>query len=186
MTPTVENVLSVYRRGTPEQIAEGMTWYPHTNAFARSLSSDVSTAAGVIAALSPRIQWKYNKVLAAKAFADGRLTSGGFKDNVEKANRILDGTDPEHVLGLGKGKKTLNFYRNIVQPKGNEVTIDTWAFRVATGMTTTPTNKDMKILERKGVYEAFADCFREAAVHIGICAPEIQAVTWTIVRGKAH
>lgn len=184
MTPTVDNVLAVYRRATPKQRSEGMMWYPEMNEFARSLYPAVHVSAGVLAALSPRIQWKHAMQLAQRAFADGQLSGGHFPDNISKANRIINGSDPEHVLGLGRGKKTLNFYRNLVQPYGNEVTVDTWAFRVATGMTTTPTNKDMKILERKGVYEAFADVYREAAVHYGMCPPEMQAITWVVIRGK--
>jgi phosphate-selective porin len=113
------------------------------------------------------------------------LTGGGFSDNVAKANRILNGEDPENVLGQGKGKKTLNFYRNILNPNGNDVTVDTWAFRIAVGMDRTPTNKEMKVLERNGVYEQFANAYRVAAIMRDIPAPSaIQATTWVVMRGR--
>lgn len=184
MTPDVDNVLAVFRRATVEQYRDGHAWYPETHQFARSLSRDVETAAGVIAALSPRIHWDYNMTLAREAFNTGKLTGGGFSANVAKANRILGGEHPTNVLGQGRSKKTLNFYHNIVNPYGNEVTVDTWAFRIATGITTTPTEKDIRILQRKGVYDSFAESYREAAILFNIPAPAMQAITWVVMRGK--
>jgi hypothetical protein len=162
------------------QLLEGSEWYIRAYHFARSLSSDVKTAAGVIAALSPRQSWEYNVKLAERAFTDIGLVEGAFSANIEKANRILHGEDPEIVMATAK--KTLNFYRSIAEPFGNHVTIDVWAARVATGFWCL--DADMKAMKRKGVYESFADAYREAASIHNIPVTAMQAITWGVRRDE--
>ena len=186
MTPTVENVLSVYRRSTPADMAEGMAWYIDAHKYARRAgggrAEHVARNAGIIAALSPMNEWKNNKRKAAEFISlrgrviavKGQPNGIGLGDNVNKARRIYNGEDPLDVL---KGDKVRAFYRTILDPFGDiEPVIDRHAFDIAVGKRTD--NKTRSALQRKGVYETFADIYREAARQANIGAAEMQATTW--------
>lgn len=183
--PTPENVIAVYRHAELRHIAAGLQWYPDANALARRLSpGDTARGAGVIAALSPQTSWQINMRLAVRAFDEG-FASGHTGVNETKANRILNGESPEDVLGWNNpkatsGHKVRNFYRNILNPLGNEVTIDRHAFDIAIGE---PLGQGKRLqLNRKGGYDLLADIYREAAHSVGILPSQIQAITWTAWR----
>lgn len=177
LVPTVENILAVYRNARPEHLAAGLQWYPDAHTFARALSKgDVSKGAGVIAALSPQTSWAQNMTLASRAFVEGTAT-GHTGDALGKANRILAGEPPLDVLG---GSKVRSFYANIVDPIGPDVTIDRHAHDIAVGMPTD--NKARGQLSRKGVYELFADTYREVSALVSIPVAALQAVTWVAWR----
>lgn len=185
LKPTVENILSVYRAARPEQIAAGLQWYADAHTFALAISNgDIVTGAGVIAALSPQTSWAQNMTLASRAFVEG-FASGQTGANVSKANRILAGESPEDVLGWNNpkaksGHKVRNFYRNIVDPTGRECTIDRHAHDIAVGEQTD--SKTRGQLDRVGVYDLFADIYREAAKLVGIPVAALQAITWVVWR----
>lgn len=173
MIPTVQNVIDVYRRATPEQYRAGMDWYVQTHNFARSLDSNVSRAAGIIAAYSPRQPWELNKIRAIETYNKG-YAHGHTKVVCAKVQAIWEGGDPLVILG---GKKTTNFYLNILDPYSNSgVTIDRHAFDIAVGEITD--DKARGILSRKGVYESFAAVYVAAAGLFNIPAPAMQAITW--------
>lgn len=174
---TVDNILSVYRAARPEQLAAGMSWYPDAHTFALAISNgDLHKGAGVVAALSPQMPWSRNMTYAARAFVDG-FASGNTGANNEKANRILQGALPLDVLG---GNKVRAFFANIVDPTGTEVTIDRHAFDIALGMQTESKVKGK--LGNKGVYDDFADTYRQTAKLIGIPVATLQAITWIVWR----
>jgi hypothetical protein len=176
MEPNPENILEIYRRATVEQYQEGINWYPSTREFARSLDKNVNRAAGVIAALSPQCNWGRNKALAIRAYRDG-FASGHTGTQCNKVNAILAGADPEIVLN---GKKTTNFYRNIIDPYSHFVTVDGHSFDVAVGMKTGEWAR--KSLQRKGVYERFSDAYTEVASLFNMPVASMQAVTWVAWR----
>lgn len=145
-------------------------WYRESRRTARALAKKhgvtLSTAAGVIAALSPRVQWKVNVRLADDVLA-GREHSGGFLANWEKAERIRDGERPLDVLG---GPKVTSFYRAIMGDEDAAV-VDTWMW------------KAMNLAPGSVPYEEAANAMREAAHHVGVPVAQFQAIVWTEIRG---
>ena len=188
-TPKVSNVLAIYNVATADDIRHGMAWYLDAHNYAHILAGGnrgrfgharkVSLAAGVIAALSPLNHWENNKRKAAQLYAqNGDGTGVGLKRNVAKAIEIYNGADPLDVLG---GDKVRSFYLTILDPSGDHSpVIDRHAFDIAVGERTD--DKRRGILGRKGVYEEFANVYREAAIIAGTGAAQMQAITWVAWR----
>ncbi len=126
-------------------------------------------AAGVIAAISPRMRWSANVVLA-DAICGGETVQGVFGANLAKAARILAGERPLDVLG---GDKVRAFYRAI-QGDPNAVVLDVWMMRAAGWTKATLSTKE---------YESLATALLAAASREGIDPADFQAVVWTHVRG---
>jgi hypothetical protein len=185
LKPMVENILAPYRAARPEQIAAGLAWYADAHTFALAISNgDLVKGAGVIAALSPQTSWAQNMTLASRAFVEG-FASGQTGDNKAKADRILNGEHPDDVLGWNNpkaksGHKVRNFYRNIVDPTGPEVTIDRHAFDIAVGYETDSATRGQ--LGRVGQYDLFADTYCEAARVLGVPPAVAQSITWLVWR----
>lgn len=160
-----ENILAVYRRAIADDIREGMEWYAYAHGIAQE-ANDVSTGAGILSALSPRMPWYRNVILARQAFVKP-LTGGALGNSIAAANRIQAGENPLDVLG---GLKTRAFYGNILDPADSEiVTVDTHAIKIA-GI-----NRDSV---GKRLYSDIADGYREAAMQFNILPQQIQAITW--------
>jgi hypothetical protein len=189
-SPSVANVLAVYNRATADQIRWGLEWYPFAHRTALAMGGGrgyhIARNAGIIAALSPMNGWNNNIRKARQVISmrgnivireDG--SNGiGLSSNVAKAVAIYRGADPADVLN---GDKVTSFYRSILNPTGDtRPTVDRHAFDIAVGERTD--DKRRGILGRKGVYEEFADVYREAARIVGIGAPQMQAITWVAWR----
>lgn len=166
----------------PDAVADGLAWYRTARSTARALAREhgttLATAAGVVAALSPRNRWSVNvsqaaRVLEAAAAPAGRCPRVSTTLNRERAWRIARGERPLDVLG---GPKVRSFYRNIVGDR-SAVTVDVWAARVV-GVTEAE-------LGRIGGYELVADAYRAAGVELGWAPCDVQAVAWVAVRGAA-
>jgi hypothetical protein len=168
MTMTDE-ILSVYERATTDDIMTGMTWYASAHMIARE-AGNVVAGAGIIAALSPRMPWYRNILLARQAFV-GNLNGGCLKRSIANANAIATGAHPLDILN---GLKTRAFFDNILNPLlSTAVTVDVHAIRIAG-------------IERdsvgKGLYNDIADAYRTAASKVGIMPLDLQAITWTTYR----
>lgn len=186
--PTIEDmvarILDAYDRASATDMAEGERWYESARMTAKALSAgtNISTehAAGVIAALSPRVQWGVNVRAAADIISAAGRTSqypfvAGYRTNVEKAWRIANGEHPNDVLG---GPKVTNFYANIVGDE-NAVTVDVWSARTAEGKL----NKNAPQGRR---YLSIADSFRLAARARDVSPMVMQATTWVYIRRTAN
>ena len=177
LTPHLDNILRTYRDATAGQTAAGLAWYADAHTFALSLSDDIDRAAGVIAALSPRVNWARNMVLASRAFVEGRAT-GTLPHSCETATTILHGAPWREVLS---GPKTRAFAATIADPTDpHHVVIDRHALSIAIGRVST--DADSRVLARKGGYETFAECYRDAARTVGISPAQMQAITWVVWR----
>lgn len=190
-SPTVDNVLSIYNNSSAESLRTGLSWYRDAHNFAKTLDpKNVARAAGIIAALSPQSEWENNKNKAAQLYrqngivtldSEGKVGKGngiGLPDAVKKAIRIFHGEDPLDVL---KGDKVTAFYRTILNPTGDiDPVIDRHAFDIAVGERTD--DKTRSRLSRKGVYDEFANVYRDAARAAGIGSAQMQAVTWVAWR----
>lgn len=180
--PMVTNILAVYRNASPAQLAEGLAWYQTAHELAVILADshdgDVLKAAGVISALSPRVQWTYNQTLAIKTYAEKGITGGALGVNIRKADAIYNGAPVYNTL---KAPKTVAFAQTIADPTDAfAVVIDRHAVSVAIGRCST--DDDTKDLGRRGFYEAYASAYRIAAARVGISPSQMQAVTWVAWR----
>jgi hypothetical protein len=183
LKPTAGRVLRVYRAASPEQVTEGLEWYANAHDIAVALDpADPRAAAGVLAALSPRMTWGRNVELARRAYDDG-AASGTLGWACRKANAILVGADPLDVLS---GPKERAFFTLIATPADpRTVCIDRHAIDVAIGQRLDERDRATWFqLNRNGLYETFADCYRRAAARLQVRPGQVQAVTWVAWRAS--
>jgi hypothetical protein len=175
MTTTHENILRAYRSATDDQVRRGIEWYPDVHALATRLDrGNVRRAAGIIAALSPQVEWSRNLLLASRVYQDG-FASGCLRNNCLNADRIYGGEDFRVVL---KGPKTFAFARCIADPWiTDDVVIDRHAVSVAIGRNATTADQKAAV-GTPGRYHALADDYRAVADTIGLGPCTVQAITW--------
>ena len=181
--PEISNVMAVYRAARPEQIAEGMEWYPSQRDFLVSLDPDanVTRAVGIGAAISANTSWSANKTLAKKAYANWSGQGMGFKDKCAKVEAMLNGAAPMDVL---KGDKVISFYKTFMNPDGrdNMTVVDRHAYDIAIGADAPlGSNPRPGIGTPKG-YRDFHNVYLWAAQIAGITNLQMQAITWVVWR----
>lgn len=181
----VSNILAVYDKATPVDLAEGEIWYATARDFAIGLAAftgyPLPAVCGVIAALSPQRSWGENQ-RAAHALCTGRPVRG-LTRNTEKAKRILAGETPLSVFvppnpKRETGHKVRSFYRNL-RGQTSAVTVDRHAACIA-GLC------EVHALDRKGAYDDVADAYRAAAAERQVPSSTMQAVTWVTWRALKH
>ncbi len=154
--------------------AAGSGWYRKagkvTRAIARECGVSNATAAGVIAALSPRVQWVYN-VKAARLLLSG-VTPACFRQSLAKANRIAAGERPLKVLS---GPKVRAFYRALMGDQSAAV-VDVWTARAA--------GLSGDFLSARE-YSDVAAALQIGATECNTTVSTLQAVAWVQVRGRA-
>lgn len=182
MRPLTPRILRVYDSATPEQLAEGAEWYHNAHGLAASLDpKNPRRAAGVIAALSPRLPWAKNVELAGRVYAEGRA-SGVLGRSRRAADAIFGGADPLDVLG---GPKVRAFFTLINDPEDPKtVCVDRHAIDIALGDEKL-SDRTRPALHRGDMYERFCRSYRRAAVHLGCLPSAVQATTWVTWRA-AH
>jgi hypothetical protein len=162
-----------YREADEDTEQLGVGWYRESRVIARRIARrtnvSLSTAAGVLAAVSPRMRWSSN-VAVAEALCAGEPVTGVFRANLAKAERILGGAKPLSVLG---GDKVRAFYRAIMGDP-NAVVLDVWMMRAAGWEKGTLSSKE---------YAQVAEALTAAAARVGLDPADFQAVVWTHVRG---
>jgi len=158
-----------------EQAQAGAIWYAKAKGIALAMSTEtglpISSCAGVIAALSPRIDWDHNVIWAwqvVRAAVAGRACPPcNTTKNRAKAWAIAHGADPDETL---TGPKTNDFYHNIMGD-WTRVTCDSWAALVALGY---PLPNGVK----GGMYKAITAAYRLAAQWLGELPAIVQAKAW--------
>jgi hypothetical protein len=180
LTQARENILSIWDQAQLFDKANGFNWYPSAYQTAEriALEGKVSTeqAAGIIAALSPQMEWNKNVELAETSIKRKRF-GGHYTSSVNKAKAIFRGVRPESVLKSPDGHdKTFHFYQCIVS-KGemDSVCLDRHALAIALGRETT---KEERHALRRKVYRDLAEIYRNLAGELGIKPSELQAVSW--------
>lgn len=177
----VQCIRDTVARATPADWSDGIDWYrtahATANRMAQAYGTDTDTAARIIAVLSPRKRWSENVKAAdtiLRAWSEGSdipAIAGIFGANIRKAWEIANG-NPDAL----KGPKVTRFYHNIMGDD-THVTLDVWAMRAAGSddiAPRTPTH-----------YAEIAEAYVTVAREYGIPASALQAVAWTVVRGKA-
>lgn len=177
-TAMVRRIVAVWRGATAADLAAGLDWYAEAHATAAALAAGTGTvttaeAAGVIAALSPRAQWRVNVAWATRmvnAYATGGdMPAVSTTNNRATAWAILAGT-----LDGPRGIKTAAFMRAIMGDV-SAVVVDVWAARAAgIGHNFGPAE-----------YRRIAAAYTEAADRLGVAPRDLQAAVWVAVRGGA-
>jgi hypothetical protein len=185
MTTWETNIENMFGQATDAHYEEGIEWYSATNTFAHGLSDkygiSVRQAAGIIAAISPRVRWDKN-VLWADLFCKTGDAPIMYLSK-DKARRILDGEDPDVVFApksRNSGQKVRSFFNCIIDPGCDDVCIDRHAYDIAVGSKGTDSLRQP--LNRVGVYDNIRDAYRAVANKIGLIPNQLQAVTWVAWR----
>ena len=187
-TAMVRRITRAYRQASAAERAAGIGWYDAARREAYKIWPErPDLAAGVLAALSPRCQWStnvawsYAVIHAARngqdcpdvSTTDNRATAWGI---------VTTGADPLTHLGtlthtgrVISGHKVRAFYRNIMGDH-DAVTVDVWAYRVATGRQTAD------ITGRE--YREISAAYVRAAAILGISPRDCQAAVWVAARGS--
>lgn len=176
MTNLVQNIMDCYHRASFEEKQSGMSWYLDAQSIALEVGKgDVKLGAALIAVTSPLQRWEQN-VKVARHAAEFGSPYPGMKNIMDKVSRLLAGENPDDVVS---GQKVTSFYRNIVNPYGQSVTVDRHAFDIAMA---TRFNPEGRPSLGKRQYEIISDAYRKAAESLGIVPLELQAVTWVTWR----
>ena len=185
------HIQAVLDLASAQDWAEGRTWYSTAHEAAehigRTYGVSTSTAAGVIAALSPRNKWERNLIdaeqlistyVAAGTQAAKAVKVCTFTNNKAKALRILecDGS-PSSVRAILSGPKLTEFFNCIVA--ADDVCIDGHAYAIWFGQRLTLDKvPSIGIKLRRAIK---ADYVAVAAAN-GLKPFEAQAITWTAWR----
>ena len=177
---------------TQEEIDKARQWYDIAQEDARQIAIEFDMAvfevAGVIAAISPNLEWERNKANAytlIKAYLDGdgvdSFKISAYNQNKYKAWRIMqEKPDYEGMKVILNGKKIVPFYSNIM---GEDViTIDGHArniyYNERVGLTDARTHVGVK--ENRHLTAEYAKVAKE----LGLLGRELQAITWVAWKKK--
>jgi len=187
MQDILRRLVEMYRSCDERTINTGRMWYDVARSEAQRLSQayflpTVAThAAGIIAVLSPAVQWEVNlrdaeTVCAARKGDDVKVsTYGQFKT---KAFAIRDGDSPTKWINPKTAPKTYAFWKCIVNPRNSKyVVIDRHALAACHGKALSDKDRGRE-LSRVGRYGFYSECYREAAKQVGILPLQFQATVW--------
>lgn len=181
IAPLTRRVTGAYRDATPEQLAAGELWYPEAHAVAVAQATEygvlTETAAGVLAAFSPRTGWGPNIMLAERFLAtEGRLERyGTLGRSTNQARRIYEGESPDMVL---RGPKTNAFFHAILTAGDTDTAVidrHAWDLLVGQRGANPPTNRQYREADEK---------MQRAAAILGVKVSVVQATTWLVQRAK--
>lgn len=173
------NIARVFATATPHELDAGQRWYPDAHALATRLADNgglcVETAAIVLAHLSPRTPWS-RTIIHAHALLTTGQAPGALGANLARARTALAAADPWTSFTV-TSLKTCAFAAAILGDP-DAIVIDVWSARVA-GI-----DDSARCLRRSGFYDATAELYRRVAHHHSITPAVLQAVTWTVIRGR--
>ena len=175
----MRNLAILYRKIENKR---GSDWYFQANIFAQNVSKsykvDLRKVCGIMAALSPAVNWEQNKketvtlIRINRGLHTKKFSFSTYGQNVIKAQKIYDGEiSPDKAFSLKTGPKTYNFYHNLLHPESPEyVTIDRHAFRVATG-------EEYNQISPKQ-YREIKEHYIRCAKRLGVLPNILQSVLW--------
>lgn len=185
----VDRIINAYGEATADEELTGLTWYgPDSDAILEQIGDVAAVAgieltreqcSGILAALSPSTRWGRNVDLAVE-FAEEGDCPHAYGLCIERARLIREGSTADSVLG---GRKVRSFFANILRPNSpGPVTVDRHALAIVYGRRLS--DRETKILERKGTYHVVAGAYRSAARRLGLHPHVVQAVTWVAWRRR--
>jgi hypothetical protein len=206
----VQNIHSFFNTLPSHVVERGRQWYPAVNEAVhkgvRGTSLSPLAGAGLVAAVSPNMDWENHNIAALKELSSlkdsdykaiaagdrssvaGMSISRAPKSGLVKAHRILQGEDVDEVLRRGSAPKTNAFAHNI-NLEDHFVTVDGRAHDIAA-------NRMQGWTQGRGIqsaalktgkptrYEHFEDAYRGATAAINaehglnLKPFEVQAATW--------
>ena len=191
LTQNQRHIQAVLDLASVSDVSAGKDWYLTARKAAIQLSDrygvDVTTACGVIAALSPRNRWTRN-LLDSENLINAYVTAGPdacdsiktctFSNNKNKAIRILACIPTLDVVeNILHGNKMTEFFRCIIGQ--NDVTIDGHAYSIWFGERVTLANvPSIGVKLRRQIK---ADYLVVAAKN-DLAGYELQAITWVTHR----
>jgi hypothetical protein len=187
-----EKIIAVLETASADNQAEGMTWYADVHELAAASPVGLVAGAGTLAALAPLFDWD-KTVAAAQALWAGQTEKplGVMSRSWATAQEIATGADPYKVFRIGaparrgRGEKTRNFFRNIVEPTDPEpVAVDRHAAAIVFNTLDRPALQ--VALTRAGGYERVADAYRSVAEERGLIPNQVQAITWLAWRDRHY
>ena len=172
---TSQQIELVIQQASPRQIEDGVAWYQKAHQFCKELSEEFGVefnkVCGIVSALSPQKRWDLNKRIARDYLMGKRNIHT--KTQVSKCEWIMRGDNIEKCLG---GLKTVNFFHNILDPKDNDwFTIDRWILNIF--------NESPSLSPKK--YNQLKQVCINYSKQTPWVSPEVQAIAWVVVRGKA-
>lgn len=192
-TKNVNNIKAIYLLATTQEKIDGANWYKSAHRIALNLADNygltLQTAAGVIAALSPRNKWSRNVIDAENLIetfvrdpeSAVNIKVCTFNKNKEKALKILRNNQDfftDNTREILSGPK-LNEFFNCILGVEDDVCIDGHAYCIWNGSRTSL--EDVPSIGVKLRKEIKSD-FRKAAAKFNISAAEMQAITWVAWR----
>ena len=173
------NIIDIYNKASEASIAEGEVWYTDAHTIALQVSElcgtdDVRVGAGILAALSPQMDWGENIAEALKVASLGYSTKQTSANN-EKAVKIREGQDPDEVLG---GAKVTAFYHAILEPFGDTPpVIDRHAIDIYRGKLISKRDRN-RAMSNPRVINRIQTSYKLASKKLGVHYNVVQAVTW--------
>ena len=117
------NLETLFSMRTTAENNDGIQWYStareYLEVIAKNRKTSLKVVAGMVAALSPRVNWKTNLYSANNMLKGKKIR--GLSKNIEKAEAIKK---TGIVLKYLKGPKVTSFFLNLIGNE-SEVTIDT-------------------------------------------------------------
>lgn len=186
----LSNIMAVYRQANVDEFWQGMDWYDNVKNQTWAISQLYPSytpwqVAGVIAVLSPGLNWSLNvgqALTLIKAHADELpipMVGVYGRRGAAKAWKILSDprVDIPDVIGQS-AKKTLAFYNNIIGHT-DQVTIDRHAKCLAYAIYD---QRSQCEVVGKSEYNWLAKHYQLVAYEVGIQPSELQAITWVTWR----
>lgn len=176
---SLECYRAILGQADPDDVRFGRSWYKNTNLQVHKLANETGytpeQVAGVIAVLSPMVEWTLNLRSAVRFLKSNGKAKGipGFASNRRKAREVLRGN-----LDAVRGPKVRAFYETMLNPDHEFPVIDTQM--IAAFYESVAYRDDLKVVsqseKRKApIYEAV----RTLASERGWTIAETQAVLWT-------
>lgn len=118
---TVENLRITFNEAVDAEIVNGAQWYVNAHREAQRLATafslSIEQACGIIAVISPGMNWDENVPQTWEFCTTGALSFLPYGHlNEIKAKRIYGGAHPDEVL---RGPKVTAFYKALLWPNGN-------------------------------------------------------------------
>ena len=195
------NILKTYEESTQEQRDKGLAFYEDARSQAYEIgkqlgyigSNAVRQGAGIIAVLSPRMDWDKNLEIAFYVVNALNFSNQTERDKA-KATRIMEGENPMLVMGRDS-HKTKSFYQAMVNPLGNNevynltgygdkvtylAVVDRHAGGVYKGMPLKEYQREQ--IGHWRVNRRISRGYFKAAKQLDMPVNDVQAITWVTFR----
>ena len=175
---SIECYRKILETADSEELREGAAWYEKANAMVHSFAvqNDITPqrAAGIIAVLSPMVEWSLNVRAAEEVIRKKSKARGvpGFSLNRKKALKVLHGD-----LSVIRGPKVEPFYQTLLDPNHGEPVLDTHMISAFYSDRTLPKNELVKVGQTKR-REKLVEAIKILAGEKGWTVARTQATIW--------